>query len=192
MRQLQAYHSEVRSALDDQLPAAGELLPPVGVGRPMFGQRVLDVLGAIGAVRERPEAPGGVVLIGDHAAGLWALHAGALDDGAAAVAARKCLASYQHVVRSACPAWIQHDRMSGVVVGGVLKWFDLPELASLIAPRPLRLSGLVDGDGRAVPPDEMGSLYSPTARRYDALDARTEFLLADSDDLLDWDVWRTG
>jgi hypothetical protein len=158
----------------------------VAIGRPLLGQRVTDVLGAVSVLDEREEVAGGPVIVGDGAGALWGLYAAALDERVASAAARAGLASYQHFIDDPCPTWIQSDRMSTVVVPGALEWFDLPDVASMVAPRPLRLSGLVYGSNRPLSADELTEAYARTRRRYQALGAGDGLELFVSDDLSDW------
>ncbi len=127
----------------------------------------------------------GVVAMGDCADGLWAVYAAALDERIVAVAARRRLASYQHVVEHPSATSIQNDRMTSVVAPGALKWSELPNLASVVAPRHLRLSGLVDGPNRPLSQDELADTHARTAQRYEALGAAGKLLLPESSDVTD-------
>ncbi len=58
---------------------------------------------------------------------------------------------------------IPHD----VVVPGLLRSADLPDLAAAVAPRPLRMDGLVDGLNRRCDTARVRQLYEPAARSYE-------------------------
>ncbi|MGB2819859.1 MAG: acetylxylan esterase, partial [Phycisphaerae bacterium] len=75
--------------------------------------------------------------------GLLALLGGLYEDGVAAVCVRGGLSDFQSVLESQF-VYIPHD----AVVPGVVTTGDLPHLAAALAPRPLRLEGLLDGLNR--------------------------------------------
>jgi hypothetical protein len=59
----------------------------------------------------------------------------------------------------------------GNVVPGVLTSYDLPQLAAAIAPRPLRLSSIVDPAGQPLPLAEVERKYQPVVAAYQAKNA---------------------
>jgi hypothetical protein len=73
-----------------------------------------------------------------------------------------------------------------VVVPGALAHFDLPDLVSLLAPRPVLLSGLVDGAGRALPLAEVEREYARARRMYGDAGAPGRLEIADRDKLDGW------
>lgn len=58
--------------------------------------------------------------------------------------------------------YVPHD----AVVPGLLSVVDLPELAAALAPRPLRLGGLVDAMNRRLPAPEARERYQPATQAY--------------------------
>jgi len=157
----------------------------LAIGRPLLGQRVTDVLLAIDVLAETLKA-GQIVVVGDGAGGLWGMYAAALDQRIAALAARGCLSTYQRVTDSPCPTWVQNDRESSIVVPGVLKYFDLPDLISLMAPRPVRLSSLVDGANLALTAVQVKDDYHQAYERYISLGAADQVQFEDDDSLGPW------
>ena len=109
------------------------------LGRPLLGQRVFDLLQALRALEG---GGGGFRLIGIGAGGPIALHAAALDDRIGAVEVERSVSSWSAVARSP----ISRDQLAGVVPGA-LESYDLPELAALIAPRPLTIRAAIEPDG---------------------------------------------
>ena len=61
----------------------------------------------------------------------------------------------------------------------VLSTGDLPELAAALAPRPLRLEGLVDGLNRKVAPDVLGRRYEPAQAAHAQTKAADRFRVGD-------------
>jgi cephalosporin-C deacetylase-like acetyl esterase len=111
--------------------------------RPLFGQRVWDVIRAVDFIWERcyiaPQIDKGrLVVAGEGVGGLWALYAAALDGRVGAAVALDTLYSYTEIcVHSArYPA--------SVYLFDVLNHFDLAHVMAACAPRPVYLR-LVDG-----------------------------------------------
>lgn len=111
--------------------------------RPLFGQRVFDMIRAVDFVWERcciaPQIDKGrMVIIGEGMGGLWGLYATALDGRVAAVVALDTLYSYKALLEQGAryPA--------SVYLFDVLKHFDLAHVIAACAPRPVYLRP-VDG-----------------------------------------------
>jgi len=132
--------------------------------RPLFGQRVLDVIRAVDFIWERcyiaPQIDKGrLVIVGEGVAGLWGLYAAALDGRVSAVAAQDTLFSYtallNHGVRY--PA--------SVYLFDVLKHFDMAHVIALCAPRPVYLHP-VDGLRRACTEREVATALQPAREAF--------------------------
>src|SRR5262249_6791001 len=104
--------------------------------------------------------------------GLLALFGALFEDGVRAVCARGGLAGYGALLHSPF-CYVPHD----AVVPGALTAGDLGDVAAALAPRPLRLAGLVDGRNCLVPADRLAGIFAPTRRAYDAAGARHRFVL---------------
>ncbi len=157
----------------------------LAVGRPLIGQYVLDILAAIRALEIQGHTAR-VALVAEGAAALWSLFAAVLSERVGALAMRGCLVSYGRLVADRFPTWIQGDRESSVVVPGALEHFDLPDLVSTLAPRPVRLSGLVDAQNRALPAPEVERECARARERYDARGARGRLEITDEGGLRGW------
>jgi hypothetical protein len=83
--------------------------------------------------------PGQIVVAGHGAGAAIALHVAALDESVAAVACEAGLVSYAALTRSDVLHWPED-----VVIPGVLRRYDLPDLARAVTPRPLLLAGTQD------------------------------------------------
>lgn len=139
-----------RSTWDDYLAWSG-----VELGRPVLGQRVSDLLTAI-----RRHAGGfrKVYVAGLEGAGLVALHAAVLEPSIAGAAANRTLVSYQSVLdRPVSP------EPAASLVWGALAFYDLPELARALAPRPWVAVDPYDGARRPV--SGSGPIAAPEAAR---------------------------
>ena len=121
--------------------------------RPLFGQRVWDVIRAVDCLWRRIYASvqidkGRIICVGRGAGGLLALFAAALDERIAATAMWETPVSYRSLILQ------QTDFPPSVYLFDVLRHFDLPELMASVAPRPLLIVDPVDGLRNRLPPDE--------------------------------------
>ncbi len=130
------------------------------LNRPLVGQRVTDILRGLDLLVARPEVdPQRICGVGLYAGGVPLLHAAVLDDRIRKVALERSLAAYQCVVRSRI-----HRGMFESVIFGVLKAYDLPDLALTLAPRKLWLIDAANQLGEPMGLNEVRSLYAPALR----------------------------
>jgi cephalosporin-C deacetylase-like acetyl esterase len=137
------------------------------VNRPLLGQRVYDLLCAVEFFAKRTDS---IEVIAIGSAGPIALHAAALDSRISGLTLEKSLISWQNVVETP----ISFNQLANVVPGA-LRVYDLPDLASLIAPRPLTIRGAVDARGRPVALEEVISTYQGGREKYGQLKAENNF-----------------
>jgi dienelactone hydrolase len=169
------------------------------VGQPLLGARLRDLRAVIAYLRARPDVDGKrVALWGDSFAppnpaeadfkvphgvdgrpgqseplgGLLALLAALFDDDIRAIHGHGGLSGYHAVLESPF-CYLPHD----AVVPSVLTIGDLGDVAAALAPRPLRLSGLVDGLNRLAPAERAEKAYEPARAGYRAAGAEQRFLL---------------
>jgi dienelactone hydrolase/pimeloyl-ACP methyl ester carboxylesterase len=128
------------------------------LNRPLLGQRVRDVLSVIEKLA--PETPGGFHVVGIGTAAPSALHAAALEPRIKEVELRRCVMSWESVVRTP----ISHNQLVNAVPGA-LAVYDLPELAATLAPRSLTVQA-VSATGKAVEQEALTAAWSPAARAY--------------------------
>ena len=127
--------------------------------RPLFGQRVLDVIRAVDFIWERcyiaPQIDKGrLTIVGEGVGGLWGLYAAALDGRVAAVAAYNALYSYS--------ALLKHGARypASAYLFDVLNHFDLAHVIAACAPRPVYLRH-VDGYQHACTEGEVTPALQP-------------------------------
>jgi cephalosporin-C deacetylase-like acetyl esterase len=106
--------------------------------RPLFGQRVFDVIRAVDFIWERcyiaPQIDKGrLVILGEGVGGLWALYAAALDSRVAAVVALDSLYSYTGLLEHSA------HYPASIYLFDVLNHFDLAHVIASCAPRPVLL-----------------------------------------------------
>ena len=143
----------------------------LSLGMTPLGMRTRDVLRALDYLSTRAEIDRNrISVIGHGSAGLAALHAAALDDRLRSAAVTAALISYSEVVQKE----IYTHRYS-TFVPGALRKYDLPELASLIAPRPLVVINAVDELQRPVELERAVEAYKPARSIFDLTGAGAAF-----------------
>jgi dienelactone hydrolase len=139
------------------------------LNRPLLGQRVADILCLVEFLSH--DAP---------AAELWAvggtgpvaLHAAALDKRITKLTLEKSLLSWQNVVETA----ISYGQLANVVPGA-LNVYDLPDLATLIAPRMVTLQEPVNARHQPATQEEIATAYRLCRARYNQLNANKSFVI---------------
>jgi cephalosporin-C deacetylase-like acetyl esterase len=135
------------------------------IGRPLSGMQVYDVLRAFDYLRSRPDIdPQRITVKGAGNGGILALYAGALEPSIAAVESTGAIASYMAIARAK-----KHSGVIDIVVPGVLHDFDLPDVAGLIAPRPLQIASARDGSDGVLESAAVQQEYAPAVQRYSKL-----------------------
>jgi len=148
------------------------------LGKPVLGGQVFDVLRTLDYLRSRPDLSGGdISLMGDGPHGVLALYAGALDERVRRVALRQTITDYRSLAVAE-----RYSQPFGIYAYGMLKEFDLPQVASALAPRPLLFLNPVTPNGDAASGDEAQALYATAPNvSLQTLDGKTDpvRLLAD-------------
>jgi len=114
------------------------------MGKPVVGQRVWDTLRAIDYLIDRPDVdPSQIRIVGVGAAGLAAMMATYLDDRPRALLVDRTLVSYASILESKSYsldlAWF---------IPGILRNFDLPQIADAVSPRPCWILNGVGPNGK--------------------------------------------
>jgi cephalosporin-C deacetylase-like acetyl esterase len=115
--------------------------------RPLFGQRVFDVIRAVDFIWERcylaPQIDKGrLVIAGEGVGGLWGLYAASLNDRVAAVVALETIYSYKALLVNGA------NYPASVYLFDILKHLDLAHVIAACAPCPVYLQPV---DGRRQP-----------------------------------------
>jgi dienelactone hydrolase len=127
--------------------------------RPLLGQRVRDLISAIGAL----DADGrGFHVVAVGAAAPAALHAALLDSRIRALTLEDMVISWTAVAKTA----ITINQLSNVLPGA-LKSYDLPDLAAALAPRPLTVVSPRDPAGGALSQEVLEEAYRAVRAAYD-------------------------
>jgi cephalosporin-C deacetylase-like acetyl esterase len=156
--------------------------------RPLFGQRVWDLIRAVDFIWERcylsPQIDKGrMVMVGQGLGGLWSLFAAALDDRLAGVVALDTLVSYKALLRSG----VRYP--ASIYLFDVLRLFDIPAVIGSLAPRPVYIRPQ-NGLHRPCTKSEAAATLLPARMAYTiARVHESHFKITSSKDqrrLLDW------
>lgn len=116
----------------------------LALGRPLLGGYVRDALQAARAMLARPDVDASRAwILGQGTMGVVALFALALEPRLRGGMVQAALTDYRSIVENQ-----QYTTPFRVFLPGVLKRFDLPDVAALVAPRPLLVLNPVDQAGR--------------------------------------------
>lgn len=142
------------------------------IGRPLLGQWVWDVRRTLDAIAERDGSlPHDILITGTGSSAVIALFAAALDERITRVHAINPLATY------VTDEPYRNTRL-GLMVPGILRDFgDIADVAALVAPRPVTITGGVSGTGQALDQAQLMTEFAVTKRSFDLLDMSSVFLL---------------
>jgi cephalosporin-C deacetylase-like acetyl esterase len=133
----------------------------------LLGMRVLDVLSSVEYALGRKDVdPAGLRAVGVGRGAAWLLFAAALDPRIQAAVCNRGLLSYKSLVQS--------DRYlygADVFIPGVLKQFDLPQVAGMLAGRPLSVMSPLDAMKQVADVPEAADVYAWTRQAYEAANA---------------------
>jgi cephalosporin-C deacetylase-like acetyl esterase len=143
------------------------------LGKPLIGGQVYDMLRALDYLRSRLDPGATVSLVGDGAHGVIALYAAALDERVRGVALRQVVTDYRSLAVAD-----RYTQPFGIYAYGMLREFDLPEVARAAAPRAVLLINPVTarGEPAGTAADVYRSASNVTVRRLDAADDPVQVL----------------
>lgn len=142
---------------------AREAFLALHLDRPLTGQRTFDLLSVVAQVAPTD----GVELVGIGKASLPALHAAALDRRIRRLTLEQTLVSWSMVATTP----LSQDQLA-CAVPGALSTYDLPDLATTLAPRPLTILRPVDGRRQPIDQEALDAAHERTRKAY--RDAKAE------------------
>lgn len=137
------------------------------IGRPLLGQWTVDVRRTLDALTEHNggSLPKHVSVIGIGSAGVVSLCAAALDERITHAGAINALSSY-------VTAEPYRNQRLGLMAPGILRDVgDIAQIAALIAPRPLTITGGVRGNGQEILGDDLSREFGFTRKVFTLLNA---------------------
>lgn len=156
-----------------RLPASGPLfysrfvamaysLVSLAAGAPLIGQRVADLLCGIEYLSTRDDVdPSRIGLFGSEATGPIAIFGTALDRRIRTLLLDRTLTDFASLVASE-----EYDLGVDSMAFGLLQHFDLPEICSAVAPRPVWVRNPVGPNGAALPLSAARDRYAHTLKTY--------------------------
>lgn len=141
------------------------------LGRTVFGMQLLDVIKAVDYLEIRSDVDKSQInCVGYGIGGLLAMHAAAIDERITSVISNDALITDKSLIVDPV-----YNHGVEVFIPHVLKHYDLPDIAALIAPRPLKLVSLVDHKKEAVETEIVAQEYNWTAEVYKLLNSAEKF-----------------
>ena len=132
------------------------------VGRLLFGQRVLDVVRGVECLSKRGGVNRGkIYLYGRGQGGLLALFAALLTPKVARIAIEHAPVSYKALVDEE-----MHTLKANIVIPGILRHFDIPDLLAALAPTPLLIINPLDGKGKRMTASAAEAEYALAFQAY--------------------------
>jgi pimeloyl-ACP methyl ester carboxylesterase len=141
------------------------------LNRPLLGQRTTDLLAVVAKMADESDD---IRLIGVGSAGPAALHAAALEPRVKRLTLEGALVSWSAVVRTP----VSHDQLTNVVPAA-LAVYDLPDLAALLAPRPLMIRRPADPTGKPLNRGAADDTYKPVRAAYARAQAEKQLVVAE-------------
>ena len=127
------------------------------MGRPIIGQRVWDTLRAVDYLVSRPDVDASQIrIVGVGSSGLPAMMAALLDDRVRSVLVDRTQAGYASILESET-----YSLKLAWFVPGILRKFDLPQIAAALRPRACWILNGVDADGQVLSETSMRKQYAP-------------------------------
>ncbi len=133
------------------------------IGKTMTGMRALDIVRGLDLLTQRADVDAArIAVAGRGGAAIPALYAALFDRRVSSVVVEEMLNSYESVVSGRIAVGVTDQ-----IVPSVLKYFDLPDVVSAIAPRRVVLSGNVNGVGRRVSTSAVRAAYASAIAAYE-------------------------
>lgn len=133
------------------------------VDRTLVGMQVEDLIAALGVLESRGDVdPARIAVLGKGHGGVLALVLAALQPEVEKVAVEGTVLSWLEIARARF-----HEGLTGAFVPGVLRDFDLPDLAAALAPRPLWIVDPRTPTGALVLTDRARMEFAPAALAYE-------------------------
>lgn len=133
-------------------------------GKPIFGQRVHDVLTTIKWLKESSVKAQNITLWGLGMGALYGAFAGVLSDDVSGLLLEESLISFESVVQVKEPEY-GHE----VILPNILEKFDTPQVYQALSPRPVKLLDPKLGDKTSAGNTVIKEIYEPVSTTYKAI-----------------------
>lgn len=143
----------------------------IRTGKTVPGMRALDAMAGVSYLTGRAEVDTRrISAIGHGLGGLIVLYAAAFDERISAAAIAGSLVSYSAIAESDL-----YTHRFGAFGPGFLRGFDLPDVAALVAPRPLLIHNAVDAQHRVMPAGAAAAAYRSATAAYESAGQAARF-----------------
>ena len=150
---------------------AGAAYDGLKLGRSIFAMRVFDLGRAVEYLRTRDDIdPDRIAVAGRNSAGMHALYAAALDSRIAGVLADSSLVTWSALVRTKLYTWNFEDFLPRALTS-----HDIPQVAGILAPRPVWLFNGLDGEKKLVDKRAFRDAYRWSSDTFDNAGAGKKF-----------------
>jgi cephalosporin-C deacetylase-like acetyl esterase len=140
-------------------PAANLARGAMNLGRSLLAMRVQDALAAMQYLAMRPGVNAGdLTVLGRREGGVIAIFVAAVDGRVRRAVADRALVDFRALVENR-----YYAQPSSLFVPGILRRFDLPQVATAAAPRQILLINTVDGMQRRLAPQTVRMRYNDAA-----------------------------
>ncbi|MEJ2705560.1 MAG: hypothetical protein P8Z79_24225 [Sedimentisphaerales bacterium] len=133
-------------------------------GRPLFGQRVRDARTVVKYLSQKEGSSARIFIWAKGMSGIYSAFAAILEKVVIGMVLERPLLSFEEIVTSKVPAY-KHE----VIVPGILKKFDLPDVYQALCPIDIVLINPLAGDKSPVSKRIADDSYQRTAETYTAL-----------------------
>ncbi|MBN2315117.1 MAG: acetylxylan esterase [Sedimentisphaerales bacterium] len=134
-------------------------------GRPLFGQRVGDVQAVLKYLSQKEGKNAKILVWAKGMSGVYSAFAATLDQGVTGMVLERPLLSFEEIVTSKVPTY-KHE----VIVPGIMKTFDLPDIYQALCPIDVVLINPLAGNKLLVSKRKADDAYRQTTGTYTALE----------------------
>ena len=113
-------------------------------GRPIFGQRVHDILATINWLKNSEIKAGDIKIWGKGMGSLYSAFAGVLTNNISGFVLEEPLISFESIVRVRVPGYRDE-----IVLPGILEKFDMPQVYQALCPKPILIVNPLSGDKKS-------------------------------------------
>jgi hypothetical protein len=133
-------------------------------GKPLFGQRITDILSIIKWLKSENNGECKVRIWGTGLGSLYAAFAGVLAEEVTGLVLENPLMSFESVVTTDIPGY-NHE----ILLPGILEKFDMPHIYQSFAPKPVMLINPLSGDRKRAAVTDVSKVAKPVAETYSSL-----------------------
>ncbi len=146
-------------------------------GKPIFGQRVRDVLTTIKWLKESEVKAQQIKIWGTGMCALYGAFAGVLNDDVSGFVLEEPLISFESLVHVRIPEY-NHE----ILLPGILERFDMPQVYQSLYPRPVFVINPFSGDKKLANEDEIKKTSTPVSVTYHGIKNSKRWSMKNADE----------